>query len=333
MEKMVSIPGKLNEMNVISSLEEMMQFLEEPRVLIDFSNVAYVWPFGTLILAEGIKEFVSYRKRNGLDTNLRPCERIDNEEGTPLSYLRFFHFFDYVDAPCGRDISPAAVGKGYIPITEITKQELIERAGSERKIQDAIEDLCTEIAGNLVNERNMYIENTITYCFREIIRNTFEHAQINSCTIMAQSWRRNNDFEVALVDNGVGILSTIKQQHEVRITEDALDLSLSPGTSGAAYNPSDDKWGNTGFGLYILSELGKKYGTFSIYSSGVLIQIRGDKKTYTDITIGGTGVKLCMNLDDAEYFPNIREFIIQRGEKMSSVGPGTIQKASKKSRS
>jgi hypothetical protein len=80
-----------------------------------------------------------------------------------------------------------------------------------------------------------------------------------------------------------------------------------------------------------LSELGRKYGTFSMYSSGVLVSISGDNKTYTDIQISGTGVKLRLKIEHADYFPNIRQQIVQKGEELFTDKYGRKRRASKMS--
>lgn len=326
------VPHELNETLSVEFLDKMWEASEEKDVMIDFSGLTFSRPFGTLIIAEGIKAFVRYRKDKSLRTNLNPCKEIDTDTDSPLSYLRFFKFFAYIDAPCGKADAQTHPERGYFPLTPINKTNLGTNLLSGR-FQDSIEDLCRKISFCLVQQRNEYIENMITYCFREIIRNTFEHAEVDSCIIMAQNWWGKKEFEIALVDNGIGILGSIKKQHDVKKTEEAIDLSLEPGISGKQIIDDDDQWGNSGFGLYILSQLGQKYGSFSIYSSGVLVMISGKERTYKDISISGTGVKLRISFEDAaDYFPNIRDQIVQEGEKIYREKFNLIKKASSKSR-
>jgi len=289
-------------------------------------------PFGTLILAEGIKDFVSYRKRKGVRTKLQPCERIREDTTTALSYLRYFNFFEYTNSPCGVGDHTSRFDRGYIPIEQINIEDLIAKNKSV-PFQENIETLCKSYAESLLANRNIMLENLIGYCYREVIRNTFEHAETDHCTIMAQNWWSNDSFEIALVDKGIGILGSIQKQHNVRIAEEAIELALMPGASGKAMNIDDNEWGNTGFGLYILSELGSSFGTFSLFSSGVMVQIKNNTKSWTDIHIAGTGVKLQIDLTkiDVDYFPNIRESIVLKGEKIAKDTFGTERKASGKS--
>lgn len=324
------IPKELDEIQTIDFLDYLWERMDEKDICLNFSSLQFVRPFGTLLLAESIRDFVGYRKKKALRTTLSPCSNINRDRSSALSFLRHFRFFEYIDAPCGESSSPTHSDRGYIPISKIMKDELIKKSGCG-PIQEAIQTYSKDIASSIVQERNDYIENMITYCFREIIRNTFEHAEIDWCVIMATNLWHAGEFEIALADRGVGILQSIKKRHDVKITEEAIDKALEPGISGAVID-DDNIWGNSGFGLYILSELGRTYGSFSIYSSGVLISLSGDEKKYTDIQISGTGVKLRLNVEHADYFPNITEQIIKKGEEFFTSKYGVKKKASKMSK-
>ena len=43
----------------------------------------------------------------------------------------------------------------------------------------------------------------VSYCLREVIRNVFEHAQTDTCTVMAQRYS-DGAAEIAIIDNGMG---------------------------------------------------------------------------------------------------------------------------------
>jgi hypothetical protein len=330
---LIKIPVELNEENAIDFLDTMWAACDNSTVVLDFTDLQFVKPFGTLILAEGIKEFVQYRKDFSLTTKLHPCDRINNETSTALSYLRYFNFFEYTNAPCGFEATTTRIDSGYIPIQELYKKDLI-RSDPLSPLQNNIELLCRKYADSLVKTHSDYLKDAITYCYREIIRNTFEHAEIDRCSIMAQNWERLNEFEIALIDKGIGILGSIQKQNTVKIAEDALDLALKPGISGKTIVEDENDWGNSGFGLYILSELGNQFGSFSIYSSGVFVHLCEGNLMRRDIQITGTGIKLHLNLNKIEidYFPNIREGIVQKGEQIAENEIGLIVTASKKSR-
>lgn len=328
------IPTSLNEDSAISLLDELWEERDISFLTLDFSYLNFVYPFGTLILAEGIKDLVRYRNKQKYKTRLRPCDKIDSDTSSALSYLKYFNFFEYIDAPCGRDKLTGTTDRGYIPIIKLEKDNIID-LNQKAPFQENIESMCKSYAESLVQARNEMLEQTITYCYREVIRNTFEHAEVDNCVIMAQNWWKNNELEIALIDRGIGILGTIQKQHKVSIVEDAIDLALKPGVSGKTIIENDDIWGNSGFGLYVLSELGAQFGSFSIYSSGVLVKLRKESISRKHIQIGGTGIKLRLSFDkiDVDYFPNIKEKIVSEGEKLYEHEFGKPIKASKGSRS
>ena len=94
----------------------------------------------------------------------------------------------------------------------------------------------------------------LSYCFREVIRNVFEHANCGECSVMAQSWS-NNIAEVAIIDRGVGIKKSLSSTYNIVTHVDALKLAVKPGISSGSVLSTGGKWGNEGYGLYILSLL------------------------------------------------------------------------------
>jgi hypothetical protein len=112
----------------------------------------------------------------------------------------------------------------------------------------------------------------VSYCLREIVRNSFEHGQVDECLFMAQRWQ-NNEAEIAVADAGCGIHETIFPVHQTVEPRASISLSLQPGVSGINANPDMGFYSNSGFGLYVVSQLGMRYGEFSIQSSGELLNI------------------------------------------------------------
>ncbi len=167
----------------------------------------------------------------------------------------------------------------------------------------------------------------LSYCFREIIRNAFEHAKVEKCSVMAQHWA-NGFTEIAIADRGIGILDSLGQAYSVSDAPTALNLALQPGVSSALHMDMDSQWANTGFGLYLVSELGRRYGNFSIISSEYFLSpARADISQ--PIPLKGTLVKLRLNTADADYWPNILESIVKEGEGISSSKSSAVKHVSK----
>ena len=95
------------------------------------------------------------------------------------------------------------------------------------------------------------------------------------------------------------------------------------------------EWDNSGFGLFVLSELGHEAGEFTLASNGRYIQIqRGvPLPRFDGVQVSGTAIKLLVDLESAEYFPNRLQQLVQRGEQAHYQATGITKHASKRSKS
>lgn len=322
-------PSRLTDRNVIEFINQLRSQDNTPELAIDFSELRFVFPFATLLLAESIRDLVMRREQKGLHTQ-SPTESPGFDRSEAVSYLMHFGFFQFVGLPYGKMPNEAPGNRNYIPIRILTEREL---TGKSARIQDAIQCESENIAGMIYDndeERMM-----LSYCFREIIRNVFEHAMIDYCTIMVQKWNYGymaGDVEIAIVDRGRGIFDSMKEAYELTSVEQAIEEALKPGTSRIRQSQSQNEWDNTGFGLYVISQLGMMYGDFTICTNGKLLNMSARSKEFYDIAFNGTAIKLRINTKDAEYFPNILRNIVQKGEEIFHLSTGQQKQASKSSK-
>jgi hypothetical protein len=196
-----------------------------------------------------------------------------------------------------------------------------------RKLQQIVQEDCDQMTSLLFG----IPEKRISYCFREIIRNTFEHSGANECSVMGQKFEDTNNIEIATIDTGKGVLSALSNRHKVNSIESALKLAIKPGISGADTSGSDE-FTNSGFGLYVLSEIGRRFGKFLIGTKGKMMLIRNDgNPQFYRAAISGTVVGL--NIKTEEYLKNrnIVNQIIDEGESIAAA-EGRRVKASASSR-
>ena len=219
-------------------------------VCLDFTTAEFAKPFGTLLIAECVKEFVAYRKAKQLDTQTEYTPRPGRLFGA-AGYLGHVGFFQYIGLQAGKAPGEAKGGRTYVPIQSIERVQLIQMSG-QAPIQEAVEtrsDQLAEVVFPHTAEQVM-----MSYCLREVIRNVFEHAETDSCTVMAQRLP-NRTAEIAIFDTGIGIYHSLSTAHECHNVDEALRFALQPGTSRVTGNQAEHRWDNSGFGLYILSEL------------------------------------------------------------------------------
>lgn len=300
----------------------------EPTLVLDFRPVEYVFPFPTLAIAIAIRELTEKRNANGLKTSALGA---DLNQGA-VSYLKYFGFFRALGFPVGNAPNVAPGGSRYLPITIITRQEL-ENSATSKPYQYEIDKHGDRLAQVIFpGDENAGPAMMLSYCLREIIRNSFEHAGVDKCVVMAQRWY-DGDAEITIADRGIGIHNSLRQERNIAAPEDAIRLSLLPGVTSGASRATGSEWDNTGFGLYVTSELGKRYGDFGILSSNQLLTRKDNKESISEVPLAGTIVKLRINTRDGDYFPNILNMIVSEGEKIAGTLEGAVKSASKMSKS
>ena len=322
MSVILPVPSQFNEFEITDFLNGLFSYVDEPSISIDFSTADFVYPYGTLLSAIGIKQFVREREKRGLNTEGK-ISRASADD-----YLRFFGYFKYIGIDTGNDPGFEPSTNRYLPLTVLEKKALM---ALDKKIQPAVErksySLAKVIYAGLDNESKA---RSLAYCFREIIRNVFEHAKTDECIIMAQRW--NNGFaEIAIADCGIGILESLRSSHDTNDPCDAIELALKPGISSVPESKSADVWANSGYGLFILSELGKKFGAFSIASSNKLLSLNNHRR-WMDFPCNATAVKLRLNLSAIEDFDREIDTIIEQGQALAGVDEKAIKRASAMSR-
>ena len=321
------IPHRLDEVNACAFVEHAFQVVDAPRLLIDLGGLGWVEPFGTLVAACGIRAIIARRKRKGLATKFAP-DPATTALSQAASYLRAFGFFDYVNRERASYRAPLRGGQNYLPITRLSLNKV---ESDDLPMQESVDRYSDRLAAILFPE-SPGAQIMLGYSFREIIRNAFEHADVEECVLMAQRW--NQSAEIAIADAGRGIHSTIQPVHLTHSPEDSIGLALKPGIRGLTANVDTGRFQNTGFGRYVEEELGSRYGEGEIQSSERgLIRRRSLQDKWVNARAIGTCVKLKISLEDGEYFPNILGQIVAEGEALARSIPGAVTEASGASKS
>lgn len=317
------LPTNFDDRGAMAFCQSLPELATEPDLILDFTQVRWVYPFGTLLIAHGIKHLAALRRRAGLITQVIG-HKVDMGA---VSYLKFFGFFRYVGVAEGQDVNEAPGGSRYLPITIVNRAGLAPQPPGA-VFQDAIERDCDRLAKVIFSRPAEESASVmLSYCFRELVRNSLEHARVSSCSLMAQRWD-NGNAEVVIADHGVGVFASLREAHAVAAPEDALALALKPGISSGAHRATGSKWDNTGFGLYVASELGRQFGSFTLVSSERALDTRSMGEPMRVVPVPGTIVKLRIATQDAEYWPNILTNIVARGEEEAALIPGAIKTAS-----
>lgn len=310
------IPQHLDAPSALEFTSQLSRWLAADAVVVDFSNVAAAEPFGMLLTGESLRAF--FRNRQGKNTSADGVRA-----GDPVhEYLAHLGFFHWLGLPVGK--SPGAVegGANWMPITILNRTELEKRMNEmNRPLGHVVQVECEHLARLLTRKNEMKVNAPLAYCLREVIRNVFEHAETNRCAVCAQKLP-NGSVELSVVDAGRGIRASLAGKHSVKDDADALELALRPGVSRNLSNDPEDPWGNSGFGLYVLSDLGGALGTFRIASGEAVHTLSTTGEDRGACIFHGTAVQLRLKPPKGVNFADFIAGIVAHGEKkVSGVSP------------
>lgn len=328
MEPRLFTPKIINESGAFEFIEGLAA--QEQQFVLDFSKTQFAYPLGSLIFAAEFRTFVETRRipfrTEGIDP-LHPAH----------GYLAHMGFFKSLGIPIGKRPGQAEGASTYVPITVLALGDL-EKTYKEKLAQNddppigsVVEGESMRLSKLITQDLRPRINRPIAYCFREVIRNVFEHAAVDRCAVYGQRW--NNGFiEVAIVDRGRGIRESLEARYKPQNDLDALRKAITPGVSAAAVT-GDGEWANSGFGLYVLSELGKELGAFTLCSGQNSLMVSNGAITDTthSASFSGTAVAIKIRQLNADKFKTLIDDIVNLGEA-SVRARGESIRASKSSR-
>ena len=197
----------------------------------------------------------------------------------------------------------------------------------------------------VLSHNNKEFEKWMTFVLRELLRNIPEHSGSKTIWYCAQYWPSFDLVELAILDEGIGISNSLNDSYEFRsmYNDDygALQLALEPGVSGTFSSTRKSigtgDWKNSGYGLYMVSQMCVELGASFIIASGNSA-IRMNKEngkiisTRYDTAIRGTSVQIRIRPSQNCNYEKIRSEIVKRGEEIAKNKEYTIHSASKSSR-
>lgn len=320
----ITCPSNFTSAIASDFASSLFHYHDEQNVSIDFRSIGFVEPFSSLVLAHGLKQFINIRQHKKLPTEIIG---VDHHFGV-VSYLKHIGFFKFCGIQAGKDVGEAPGSSNYLPFTKVRSSQIMWKG---RVMQKVIDEKSDQLAGVIFpGSQNAGPAMMLGYSIREIIRNSFEHGLVSECTVSAQRWA-NGEAEIAIGDEGIGVYRSLSKTGRYPTPEKAIGACLLPGVSSQSVI-GDTEWSNSGFGLYVCSELGKRFGAFEIISSYRRVAFNGQKTETKPTDIAGTLVRLRVSTADADYFPNILAQIVEEGERIAETLPGSVKSASKMSK-
>lgn len=326
--KNLTFPGALK---MAAELNE----IDDKIVNLDFSKVTKVRMSGMIYFLRTIEQL----KNSGKKFQYYPGASTWKEPSSAISYAGHVGFFKALGIDYGKDPGEALGSYSYLPITKLTLAGLY-KLGESIDIHDGITKYSEKLA-QILADGNEALETVFTYLIIEMVRNPFEHAVPSAVWVGAQKHPTEGTIEVIIADDAQGVRQTLSINRDFSdLTSDeiALRKALKPGISGKKYAPkkADDFWQNSGFGLYVTSELTSSVGVFNIVSGDTALGSSGNGfERYSDANISFTGtfIRLRINTNKIEKLtPDSIKALVKKGEKSAGETDGAIKVASKASK-
>ena len=313
----VTLPPQLTTSPVFEILDGIQAAAVSGAVEIDCAQLAFVRPFAALLLASELRAL----QDDGCAVTFTGLDRLSG------AHVALAHqgVFEHLGHSVG--IAPAVATTGVLPLMVLRRVDLEQRRDDPRRpLGPTIQREADRMTQLVTQSHAGRITTPVAYCFREILRNVFEHAHADACLVLAQRFLRGGNIEIAIVDRGRGVLASLAERHALASHADALDAAIEPGRSRAdtaAVHPDPDgehaRWANSGFGLFVLSELGRRTGAFTLVSGDARLEVGPKAVVRSSAVLGGTAVCLKISKPKGVNFAEFVEAIIAEGDARSQA--------------
>lgn len=286
------IPSALNTDNILSiggKIEECGGYDSVEIILSE--DKQYFSPFAILFIASKLKSIAN-------KTNIS-VRNYHNH-----SYLKTMGFFKMFGVDIGLGVGQAAGNDAYNPICRIHRNDLYTSPGDRfYEVQDLIQRKADSISAIIARDEAGKSEffNALSYSFREIFRNVFEHSESEELYYCVQYWGNSNKVELSICDQGVGIKKSLSQNPNFRsyTEKEAIEWCLMPGVSGKAHmHQASENWFNSGYGLYMTSRLARNGGNFVIASGSQAIYLTRKNKVVHRTNFRGTIIRMNISVGE-----------------------------------
>lgn len=296
----------------------------------DFSAVKTCDPFPMLLASTAIRQI---RKRC-------PVSECHAANVAGNGYARHMRFYTAIGINYGKDLDENYGGDTYLPITRLDVASLREDGAKNfERIQEVIERKASQMAGVLARGEASF-KKWIAYVLTEMIRNIPEHSKADSIWYCMQYWPSYDLVELSILDEGIGIKNSLLSNpayNDLAINDyEANRLALKPGISrtfapGKQNMNSDDEWKNSGYGLYMVSQLCDRLGgSFLIASGDNAILLRDKQYKSYDCYLEGTAIQIRIKPSQLAGYSDVAKDILREGEKLAGdIGFSSASKSSK----
>ena len=175
------------------------------------------------------------------------------------------------------------------------------------------------------------------------MRNVPERSNADSIWYCAQYWPTKDCVELAFIDEDVGIknslLTNFAYKQIIDTDQRALEYAIKPGISSSfapgRQNMDKSEWANSGFGLYMISNLCAELGgDFTLASGETALKVSKNtydgqiQHTFTRCFIDGTAIRITIKPSSIISYENVARQILKNGEALAKADGKSIHFAS-----
>lgn len=284
--------------------------------IIDMSNCSYGEPQGMILFALICKDLI--RRHPNVTFKLKTSANSFRGYASHVGMFRFIGF------GLGNPPNTATGSKTYTPIRTFKVQNIKEMA-QDAPVGKFLTGYSSELAAVLCQHGSGDIYDLFEYCFREVMRNAVEHGCGSNMVVFGQQWPANGVAEIIIHDDGVGIAETLYDNEYIDCNNgrEALKFAILPGISGVSRDErftQDEKWGNSGFGLYVTSRFCAEYGSFRLISGHDALTFSRGVQNEHKWKLPGTFVQMRFKVDStSKQISRINEIIEEGNKEFASI--------------
>jgi anti-sigma regulatory factor (Ser/Thr protein kinase) len=241
--------GRLERM--IRLLQPVFSLSEPAHVVIDLSRLVSISPSALALLTAAV-DGVTERWVADQETNVTIVPPISPSTRTyvqRMNLLRSVSGFGHIEEPFKRHQE-----EGFRGCLRFVDDDDYWLAAKE--LSSALAERCV---------MDQLGRAAIRVCLDEVTENVIHHAQASAGFAAAQGWRKNSEFEIAIVDLGIGIRASLTANEKyahITADADAIETALLPQVTATPER-------NAGIGLFVTRQLLTANGGELICSVGV----------------------------------------------------------------
>lgn len=290
--KTIIVPSRLTFQNSIEFARKLRLIESYQEIEFDFTNLMQIDPFSLLFVSSEIQRCRSRLKNSKFTvTHFEHC-----------TYPAHMGFFQAFGVNFGKRPGEAKGSSTYIPINIFNTKE-IKNDARELMINPAelLESKAKDISNILTQGEEGDLNEVLTYCLREIFRNVIEHSHSEQFGFCAQYLPTKHRVSFSIIDRGIGLKESLKNNPRLELNNDeqAIKAALQPATSGKIYKGQKRKpkgeWANSGYGLFMTSNICKRGGGFFVASGELGYYISENKERLLETPFKGTALNLALD--------------------------------------